>query len=149
MLQPGGPRATQRSMASSSQAVPAPGPSDILSLVLCRGAGGKGRFKLHKAAKPHSSFPAVWACKVPQAECTAARGPVLLVAHQPCHYEPQMSREIIAAVLHLDVRAWKRAAWECDAPAPLTSVPWPCGWLLTCAPFLQLNVQLKRLSSKP
>lgn len=147
MLQPGGPEllSTPWPAAARLSLLLGPVTSQAWFCVLEL----EGRFKLHKAAKPHSSFPAVWACKVPQAQCTAARGPVLLVAHQPCHYEPQMSREIVAAVLHLDVRAWKRAAWDCDAPAPLTSVPWPCRRLLTCAPFLQLNVQLKRLSSKP
>lgn len=57
-----------------------------------------------------------------------------------------------AAILCLNVRAWKEQPVNVTLLSGLKSAAFLhllCGQLLTCAPFLQLNVRLKKLSSEP
>lgn len=149
-------------MASSSQAAPAPG-MDLEGSATPRAwasrlGAGKGRAawsELHITARQNPSLPVVWACEVTQARCTEARGPALLVALWPCPVDHDGPRSAAKSPLQSRTRMSelrKEQPVNVTLLSPLKSAAFfhlLCGQSLTCAPFLQLNVRLKKLSSEP
>lgn len=142
---PGERRAVPAAWASSSQAAPAPGmgsqgsatPQAWASCLTAQREGLLGLSSLQ-------------ACEVTQACCMAARGPALSLALWPCPVECYNHREVEKSLLPSHTRMsglGKEQPVNITFLSHLKSVAflrllW--GQSLTCAPFLQLNVQLRK-----
>lgn len=100
VLQPRGTRASQHPMASSSQADPAPGLSDILSLDFVSWSRREGMVQARWGSKPKFQLPCslgTWGSSdtMHSSEGTSSGCPLTIIW-------PQMSREMAAAVLQLE-----------------------------------------------